>query len=259
MRAKKIENEKKAKLKAEVTLRAIQFPHPSKMVAPNKEILLANKTVVKWVGGFVGDCASASICQPGNICSVQQWEGGHAVAVLRISPQKQIYGNGKPNTCCGTMANQMRAKEMENEKKAKLKAEVTLRAIQFPHPSKMVAPNKEILLANETVVKWVGVFSGDRASALICQPGDICSVQQWEGGHAVAVLWLFPQKNFMVTAAQTRVVEQLVSVLAGNKLREADVIDCLHAQLDKLNKTNDKKRSKIRNISCALLVCVTNL
>ena len=135
---------------------------------------------------------------------------------------------------------------MEDQKKAKLKAEAALRAIQFPHTSKMVAPNIEISLANETVANWVGVFFPEIAHLHRSANRKISF--QSSNGKEVTLLRCFgssSKNEFMVTANQTRFVERLVSVLAGNKLREADVIDCLRAQLDKLVKSNNAK-NKVR-------------
>merc|ERR1712238_461316 len=138
--------------------------------------------------------------------------------------------------------NKRRANKVEDEKKAKLKAEATLRAIQFPHTSKMVAPNKEISLANETVAKWVGGVLPEIVH--LHQTANRELSFQSSNGKEVTLLRCFGSSSkheFLVTANQTRFMERLVSVLAGNKLREAGVIDCLQAQLDKLNKTNDEK------------------
>ena len=71
---------------------------------------------------------------------------------------------------------------------------------------------------------------------------------QSSNGKEVTLLLGFGSSSkheFMMTANQTRFVERLVSVLAGNKLREADVIDCLRAQLDKLVKSNNAQ-NKVR-------------
>merc|ERR1711957_483195 len=90
-----------------------------------------------------------------NICVDLVTLPNHLLKALKESTES--YNSKVAETNRGEV-NKRRAKKVEDEKKAKLKAEATLRAIQFPHTSKMVAPNKEISLANETVAKWVGFF-----------------------------------------------------------------------------------------------------